>query len=261
MKRALLPIALVVAAICLNSPVSVGQTQNTLSRLVGTVWRTEPIVYPNTQGLLVVYIFQFSKNGKVGRTTFINRAPGVQFNPFTNNLDMTTGITGVSGLAGSYKLNGNSIRLDFSEDSQSGTIANDRMWGVVETKSGNLNFEAKKTLTYTDEWRELRASDLIGTWEGVFDQAQYACTLEIERAEGNASYGTLKPKGGRIAVTGAIDLATRQITFIETRVISLGGNQAWTLGRNQGFISNSGRYISGVGVGGLIYYNWNFTKK
>ncbi len=261
MKRTLLLIALLVVTICTNSSVSIGQTKNSLANLVGTVWQTEPILQPGTQGLSVVYIFQFSKNGKVGRTTLMNRAPGLWFNPLTNQLDMTTGIAGVSGLAGTYKLNGNSIRLEFSEQSQSGTIENDRMWGVVETDGGNLKFEAKKTFTYSDEWRELRSSDLIGTWEGLFDQTQYACTLEIERVEGNAFYGALIPKGGRIAVNGAIDPATRQISFIETTVISLGRNRDWTLGSNQGFFSNSGKYISGVGVAGLAYYNWNFTKK
>lgn len=113
----------------------------------------------------------------------------------------------------------------------------------------------------TNKTEAFRPSDLVGTWEGLFDQAQYACTLEIERVEGNTFFGTLKPQGALIAISGFIDIDTQQISFMETKIISLGNNSGWVLGNNRGTLSNDGKYISGTGVGGTSTYKWSFWKK
>lgn len=240
--------------------VAKGQSRTASPNLAGTVWTTEPIVIPGTNGVTLMHFYQFANNGKVARVILVTRPPGVKFNPFTQKLDLTTGIDGVFSDAGTYKQTGNSIRLEFSEQNQGGMIAGDKMWGNIEGgKIGNLTFVAKKVYTHTEEWRELNLSAVLGTWEGTVDQVP--CSLQIDRIEGDAFHGILNIAGGRIAVTGGIDPNARRIAFVESRVISLGSLSNWTFGSNQGFISNNGRMILGGGDRGGHIYSWRFSKK
>lgn len=108
---------------------------------------------------------------------------------------------------------------------------------------------------------EIRPSDLVGTWEGLFDKAQYACTLEIEKVEGNTFYGTLKRQGGSVAVTGTINSKERGISFGPTKTVMIGNTRDWKLGFNWGSFSNNGRLISGKGYSDYTTYEWGFTKK
>ncbi|MDT4954229.1 MAG: hypothetical protein QOJ02_2367 [Acidobacteriota bacterium] len=105
-----------------------------------------------------------------------------------------------------------------------------------------------------------RSSNLIGNWEGVFDQQQYYCTLDIQNVEGNTFRGVLHPQGASIEVSGSIDLETKQISFIETKIISLGNNKGWILGSNKGSLSSDGTSISGTGFAGTVSYQWSFRK-
>ena len=103
-------------------------------------------------------------------------------------------------------------------------------------------------------------SNLVGLWEGVFDVQQYYCSLEIQSIEGNTFRGLLHPQGATIEVSGFIDPASKQISFIETKVVSLGNNKDWLLGSNRGTFSVEGNNISGDGFAGSVSYKWSFRK-
>jgi hypothetical protein len=238
-----------------------GQRRTASPNLVGTAWRIAPIEIPGTQGVIATYFLKFSENGNVGRVTILNRRPGLWFNPLTNNLDMTTGINAIVGHAGKYKQSGSSVDLEFPEQSQAGEVENDQMWGTIDVTSGQkLKFAGTKIRSDAAAWLEIGATKLIGKWDGNF--ADTPCVLTIDRVEGGVFYGVLTQKGGQIALMGTLNTNTQEISLTETRVISLGMMPNWTLGRNEGFLSNNGQAMFGAGVAGLDQvYNWNFSKR
>ena len=130
-------------------------------------------------------------------------------------------------------------------------------YGCEPTSKSNSTIPSSKN-SNTSELSEVRPSDLIGTWEGLFDKTQYACTLEIEKVEGNTFYGTLKRQGRSVAVTGTIE--NRRISFNSAKGMT-DNNQGWKLGYNWGSFSNDGKSISGKGANDSTSYEWSFTKK
>lgn len=106
----------------------------------------------------------------------------------------------------------------------------------------------------------VQASDMVGKWEGVFGQEQYACTLDIEGVDGDRFYGTLRQKGAEIRVIGTIDPVSHDISFLETKILSLGSFPSWSLGTDRGALSYDGNSILGTGVGGTITYKWSFSR-
>jgi hypothetical protein len=118
-----------------------------------------------------------------------------------------------------------------------------------------LRYKAKMAHTDLAKIRAIGSAKRIGTWEGTFDRA--ACSLVIERTEGDTFDGALIIKSGRIAVKGTVNPSTRQISFKETRVIALGSMSNWILGVNEGFFSNDGQKIEGPGDGGGNFYAWS----
>lgn len=130
-------------------------------------------------------------------------------------------------------------------------------YGCEPTSKSNAPIPSSKN-SNTSELSKVHPSDLVGTWEGLFDKTQYACTLEIEKVEGNTFYGTLKRQGRSVAVSGTIK--DRSISFTSAKGM-LDNNQGWILGYNWGSFSNDGKSISGKGTNDLTSYEWSFTKK
>lgn len=130
----------------------------------------------------------------------------------------------------------------------------------VPTKAQSNSTTPSNASSNSDGLPEIRSSDLIGTWEGLFDKAQYACTLDIEKVEGNTFYGTLKRQGDSVAVTGTIISKAREINFGPTKIVPIDNNRDWRLAFNWGSFSNDGKFISGKGLVDSSTYDWSFTK-
>ncbi len=113
----------------------------------------------------------------------------------------------------------------------------------------------------TDKIVALNPSNLIGTWEGTFGSNNAASNIKIDKIKGNTFYGVLNKQGTRIAFTGSMNANTREITFKETKVISLGNAKDWKLGTNKGVFSNNGQTIIGKGEDGRSSYSWKFSKQ
>jgi hypothetical protein len=233
-----------------------------LSGLEGTSWATQPIVLDWTDGITLLYLYRFASHGRVGRVIIVNRPPGVKFNPFSNGLNLTTGVDGIFSEAGTYRQTGKSLHLEFPNEIQEGELQLDKIVGQAKWMSGNgrnLRFVASKVSTDTDEWHELTISSLVGTWDGSFDQV--SSRLSITRVEGDSFYGELSSGGARIAIEGSVDPATRRISFKETEILSLGNVRGWTPGVNRGFVENKVTVIKGAGDAGGHIYAWQFSKK
>lgn len=106
---------------------------------------------------------------------------------------------------------------------------------------------------------EIRLSDLVGIWEGFYDKV--ACTLEIEKVDGDKFYGTLKRQGASVAVTGTINSKARSLNFSPAKIVTMDNTRDWRLGFNRGDFSDDGNSISGKGTGDLTTYEWSFVKK
>lgn len=101
---------------------------------------------------------------------------------------------------------------------------------------------------------------LVGTWKGKADNQD--CTLVIERAEGDAFWGTLNElvSGAKIAIVGNIDFARNVISFDETKIISINKNEDWNLGTNSGSVSSNWEKMSGTGKDKDHSYKWSYVK-
>ena len=103
----------------------------------------------------------------------------------------------------------------------------------------------------------LRAENLLGAWKGTWGHNSGDCTLQIDRVEGNAFYGTLRKEGAVVRFEGTIDPKTRTFRFNETKVVRLGADMTeWSLGKNSGTISEDGRILVGNGHDKWGQYAW-----
>jgi len=204
----------------------------------------------------------YNPNNPYASTTSVT--PRLEFEAFDNGTYEVNGKTLTIRLVGTCNncspsslvatINGNKIEGELFLGGKKGKWAVEKMAdvaGEVSTNSNPNNASLKSN--------EIRASNLIGTWEGTF--AGDPCVLKIDDVDGTSFYGTLIQNGWRVKIVGQIDPNKRTISFTETEVISLGNsNQRWILGKNNGVFWSSNN-ISGTGVAEAILYQWNLTKK
>jgi hypothetical protein len=126
---------------------------------------------------------------------------------------------------------------------------------------------SKVTVTYTltePAFRkavEVRAKDLRGMWAGTWGYDHDACKIEIKRVEGDQLYGTLYKDEAVISIVGEFDAEGQRVLLRETKVLSLGVYDEWSLGTNTGTFSSDGRTLSGTGIDKWGTYNWSLTKE
>jgi hypothetical protein len=71
-------------------------------------------------------------------------------------------------------------------------------------------------------------NNMPGRWTGRYSDV--ACTLVVERVEGDTFYGKMYwGEGFEIAMTGTIDRNTRKVTLTETEVLRVNPNGVWRL--------------------------------
>jgi hypothetical protein len=102
--------------------------------------------------------------------------------------------------------------------------------------------------------------DLRGTWTGTYGPTNQLARLIINRQNGDALQGVLEQGAFRVAFEGSVKSGT--IHMKQTEVIRGDG---WSLGEDDGTVSNNGKRISGTGrdaVGGSfgMSYNWSFSR-
>jgi hypothetical protein len=106
----------------------------------------------------------------------------------------------------------------------------------------------------------LSKESLIGTWTGKWGRDQLACTIEINRFDGNIFYGFLNKNDARVAIVGNFRPETRMIAFKETKVIKLGNYPGWSLGTDEGVVSDDGHSIDGLGQDEGGPYYWHASR-
>ena len=156
-----------------------------------------------------------------------------------------------------YKTNYNTGKLDY-------VYVNDYVYDCFPTGTGDRSATSNgensaNRNSNSGVSSEIRLLDLVGSWEGLFDKI--ACTLEIEKVEGDKFYGTLKRQSASVAVTGTINSKARSINFSPTKIVTMDNTRDWRLGFNWGDFSNDGKSISGKGYGDLAISEWYFAKK
>jgi hypothetical protein len=104
------------------------------------------------------------------------------------------------------------------------------------------------------------AESLLGSWKGTWDHNNGDCTIEIDRVNGNAFYGTLRKEGAVVLFEGKFNPETRILSFNETKVVRLGPYTEWSLGENSGFISPDGRTLVGSGRDKWGWYGWTASN-
>lgn len=105
------------------------------------------------------------------------------------------------------------------------------------------------------------AKDMVGVWKGTWGYNRAACTLTIERVDGDKFYGKLNKGKAEIAFAGSIDSDSRTISFSETKVLRPGEYAPWSLGQNTGSFSLDGRSLSGTGTDKHGMYFWDASKE
>jgi hypothetical protein len=108
---------------------------------------------------------------------------------------------------------------------------------------------------------EVQAKDLRGTWRGTWGYDHDACTVEIKRVNGDQIFGTLYKDEAVISIVGEFDAEGQRVLLRETKVMSLGVYDEWSLGTNTGTFSANGRMLSGTGIDKWGTYNWSVTKE
>ena len=108
---------------------------------------------------------------------------------------------------------------------------------------------------------EVRAKDLRGMWTGTWGYDNDACKIEIKRVEGDQFYGSLYKDEAVISIVGEFDAEGQRVLLRETKVLSLGVYDEWSLGTNTGTFSADGRKLSGTGIDKWGTYNWSLTKE
>jgi hypothetical protein len=103
---------------------------------------------------------------------------------------------------------------------------------------------------------------VTGKWVGKLDDA--SSTLNISEQNGSSFKGTLTKYDSNtyiIAISGSLNSRTRQVSIIETQVIQEPSSGAWSLGVNEGSISNDGKIINGRGKDKRgKTYSWSYSK-
>lgn len=107
-----------------------------------------------------------------------------------------------------------------------------------------------------------KAQNLKGTWTGTYGPLNIPATLIIKEQQGDKLSGVLEQGSVRVAFTGTLDRASRQLTFEETKVLSGDG---WSLGKSTGELSADGQQMSGTGADAFgaqlgMSYNWSFSR-
>lgn len=101
--------------------------------------------------------------------------------------------------------------------------------------------------------------NMSGRWTGFYSEV--ACTLEVERIEGDTFYAKMFwGEGFEIAITGVIDRNSRKVTLTETEVLRLNPNGVWRLHVNTGTLTYNGLSMKGIGRDGKYSYKWSFNK-
>lgn len=156
-----------------------------------------------------------------------------------------------------YKTNYNTGKLDY-------VYVNEYVLDCFPIEAGNkrTNSNSRNSVNRSSSpgaANEIRQSDLIGTWEGLYDKI--TTTLIIERIEGEKFYGMLKRQGTSVEITGTINSNARSINFSPAKIVTMDKTVDWRLGYNWGDFAGDGNSISGKGLGDLTTYEWSFTKK
>jgi serine/threonine protein kinase len=104
--------------------------------------------------------------------------------------------------------------------------------------------------------------DLTGTWPGTYGPLNQPAKLIIRNHQGKKFDGVLEQGEVRVAFSGTLDAASREVTIKESEVLSGSG---WSLGEDVGKLSADGRKMSGTGrdaVGGQfgMSYEWSFSR-
>jgi hypothetical protein len=133
-----------------------------------------------------------------------------------------------------------------------GTFAASLFWGEATPSPCHSDPPAS-----VERSTPLRAENLVGTWKGAWGHDVGECTIEIERVDGNDFYGTLKKDGAVVRFEGTFDPKTRNLNFVETKVVRLGADTSeWSLGKNVGNFSRDGRFLEGTGYDKWGQYAW-----
>src|SRR5215471_11207125 len=119
-----------------------------------------------------------------------------------------------------------------------------------------------ETASPTGKQANVPASSLAGTWVGNYGLMNSPATLIIKNQNGSDWSGVLEQGAVRVAVSGHIDLSSRQVTIKETQVLSGSG---WSLGKDSGELSADGRTMSGNGQDATgaqlgMSYEWSFSR-
>ncbi|MFL6210986.1 MAG: hypothetical protein ACJ74W_19210 [Pyrinomonadaceae bacterium] len=96
---------------------------------------------------------------------------------------------------------------------------------------------------------DARAVNIMGTWLGYNSRSPEPVTLIIDHQAGQSFSGTISQRNWRVAVTGSIDSATRQITIDDSRVLTqnVRADGVWSLAERKGLISVDGEQMSVAG--------------
>lgn len=156
-----------------------------------------------------------------------------------------------------------------SNNSTAKQSANENMSGAENINSATPTPSASATPSATPQSTPTPKStpstvkkiDITGTWTGTF--ANRDGILFINSQDGDSFSGILKnSKGAIVAVSGHINLDTRQISFQENRVIQAASEGPdWILGTDAGSLSADGKRLSGSGRDKAGHaYTWTFAK-
>ena len=104
------------------------------------------------------------------------------------------------------------------------------------------------------------ASDLRGTWTGIYGPAGNAATLVIKNQNGDKFAGVLEQGGIRVGFEGTIKSGA--VHMKQTTVLT---GEGWSLGEDTGALSSDSKRMSGTGkdaLGGALgmTYQWSFSR-
>ena len=128
-----------------------GQNNDSVLNLEGTAWRAPDVIFSTSLGPAVVHAFYgFERDGKMTSRAISGHVSQVQaigefqdpmFNPFGDKnpyrMKLYTPPVGivVVDVPGTYKLNGNKLRIDFPKSFVDATISGNEIVGVVTNRA------------------------------------------------------------------------------------------------------------------------------
>jgi serine/threonine protein kinase len=103
--------------------------------------------------------------------------------------------------------------------------------------------------------------DLRGTWSGTYGPTGQPATMIIRKQTDQSFEGILQQGDARVSFSGKIDPKTLHLSIKQAEVLS----GSWSLGEDEGKLSEDGRKMSGTGkdaIGGPfgISYQWSFSR-